>query len=63
MWDVENQNFEYEDCFKKIAKASSTKSNDVPTSLYNGRPYHWKLKEWDAYYEKEVAKEDSTSTT
>ncbi|KAK1666188.1 hypothetical protein QYE76_054347 [Lolium multiflorum] len=46
MWDVENQNYEYEDCFKKIVEATSTKFNDPPPSLYNGRPYPWKLKEW-----------------
>jgi hypothetical protein len=61
---MENQNCEYEDRFKKIAEAVSTKFSDPPTSFYNRRPYPWKLREWDSYYEEEGAKkEDPTSTT
>jgi hypothetical protein len=30
----------------KIVEAASTKFSDPPFSLYNGRPYPWKLKEW-----------------
>jgi hypothetical protein len=63
MWDVENQNCEYEDRFNKITKAASTKFNDPPTSFYNGRPYPWKLKEWDAHHEEESAKKDDTTST
>jgi hypothetical protein len=64
MWDVENQNWEYEYLFNKIDEDASTKLNDQPTSFYKGRPYPWKIKEWDAYYEeKDAKKEDSTSTT
>ena len=42
MWDVENQNCEYEERFKKIAEAATLKYNDPPTSFYNGRPFPWK---------------------
>ena len=63
MWDVENQNCEYEDRFNKITEAASTKFNDPPTSFYNGRPYPWKLKEWDTHYEEESAKKDDTTST
>ena len=55
MWDVENQNCEYEDRFKKIAEAALTKWNDPPISFHHGRPYPWKLKEWEAYYEENDA--------
>ena len=58
MWDVENQNCEYEERFKKIAEAATIKFNDPLLSFYNGRPYPWKLKEWDAYYEENDAKEE-----
>jgi hypothetical protein len=57
MWRT--QNYEYEDRFKKIVEAASTKWNDPPISFYNGRPYPWKLKEWEAHYEEEeVSKEE-----
>jgi hypothetical protein len=46
MWGVQNQNYEYENHFKKIVEAASTKFNGPPLSLYNGRPYPWNLKEW-----------------
>jgi hypothetical protein len=51
-----NQNCEYEELFKKIAEAASTKFNDPPISFYNGRPYPRKLKDWDTYYEENDAK-------
>jgi hypothetical protein len=64
MWDIENQNCEYEDRFQKIAEAALTKLNDPSTSFYNGIPCPWKLKEWDAYNEeKDEAKEEPTTTT
>ena len=63
MWDVENQNCEYEDRFKKIAEAASTKWNDPPISFYNGRPYPWKLKEWEAHYEENNAPEEGSAAT
>jgi hypothetical protein len=36
MWDVENQNCEYEDRFQKIAEAALTKWNNPSMSFYNG---------------------------
>ena len=58
MWDIENQNCEYEERFKKIAEAATLRYNDPPTSFYKGRPFPWKLEEWKADYEKEEAKEE-----
>ena len=40
LWDVENQNCEYEERFKKIAAAATLRYNDPPNSFYNGRPSH-----------------------
>ena len=60
MWDVENQNCEYEERFKKIAEAASLRYNDPPTSVHNGRPFPWKIAEWEEDYEKEeVAAEEA----
>ena len=56
MWDVENQNCENEDRFKKIAEAASSKFNNPPTSFYSGKSYPWKLGEWNTHYEED--KED-----
>ena len=58
MWDIENQNYEYEERFKKIAEAATLRYNDPPTSFYNGRPFPSKLEEWKADYDKEEAKEE-----
>ena len=58
MWDVGNQNCEYEERFRKIAEAASFKLVDPPLSFYNGRPYPWKLKKWDAHYEENDMKEE-----
>ena len=55
MWDVENQNCEYEERFKKIAEAASLRYNDPPTSFHNGRPFPWKIAEWEEDYENEEA--------
>ena len=63
MWDVENQNCKYEDRFKKIAEAALTKWNDPPISFYNGRPYPWKLKEWETHYDGNDATEEGPATT
>jgi hypothetical protein len=63
MWDVENQNCEYEDRFQKIAEASLTKWNDPSMSFHNGKAYPWNLKEWDAYNEEKDAPEEEPSTT
>jgi hypothetical protein len=63
MWDIENQNCKYEDCFQKIAEAALTKWKDPSMSFYNGRPYPWKLKEWDAYNEEKYASEEELATT
>jgi hypothetical protein len=47
----------------KISLRKSPKLNDPPMSFHNGRPYPWKLKEWDAYYEESDSnKEDPTTT-
>ena len=58
MWDVENQNWEHDERFRKIAEAASTKLVDPPLSFYKGRPYSWKLKEWGAHFEENDMKED-----
>jgi hypothetical protein len=50
--DMENQNCEYEQRFKKIAEAASLRYNDPPTSFYNGKPFPLKMEEWRAEYEK-----------
>ncbi|KAK1680117.1 hypothetical protein QYE76_040965 [Lolium multiflorum] len=63
MWDVENQNCAYEYLFKKIAEVASTKYIDLPLSFYNGRPYPWKLEEWEAHYEDNDAKEEDPAPT
>ena len=55
MWDVENQNCEYEERFKKIAAAATLRYNDPPTSFRDGRPFPWKMAEWEEEYEKEEA--------
>ena len=55
MWDVENQNCEYEERFKKIAAAATLRYNDPPTSFHDGRPFPWKMAEWEEEYEKEEA--------
>ena len=55
LWDVENQNCEYEERFKKIAAAATLRYNDPPNSFYNGRPFPWKRAEWEEEYEKEEA--------
>ena len=55
MWDVENQNCEYEERFKKIASAATLRYNDPPTSFHDGRPFPWKMAERDEEYEKEEA--------
>lgn len=55
MWDVENQNCEYEERFKKIAEAAALKYNDPPTSFHNGRLFPWKQEAWEADYEKKKA--------
>ena len=55
MWDVENQNCEYEERFKKIAAAATLGYNDPPTSFRDGRPFPWKMAEWEEEYEKEEA--------
>ena len=55
LWDVENQNCEYEERFKKIAAAATLRYNDPPNSFYNGRPFPWKRVEWEEEYEKEEA--------
>ena len=55
MWDIENQNCEYEECLKKIAEASTLKYNDPPTSFRDGKPFPWKMVEWEEEYEKEEA--------
>jgi hypothetical protein len=44
MWDVENQNYKYEDRFQKIVEAALTKWNDPSMSFHNGKPYPWKLR-------------------
>jgi len=55
MWDVENQNCEYEERFKKIAEAATLRYNNPPTSFRDGRPFPWKMAEWEEEYEKEEA--------
>jgi len=55
LWDVENQNCEYEERFKKIAAAATLRYNDPPNSFYNGRSFPWKRAEWEEEYEKEEA--------
>ena len=55
MWDVENLNFEYEERFKKIAASCTLRYNNPPTSFYDGRPFPWKMAEWEEEYEKEEA--------
>ena len=45
MWDVENHNYEYKECFK-IVEAATLRYNDPPTSFNNGRPFPWKVEEW-----------------
>ena len=55
MWDVENQNCEYEERFKKIAAAATLRYNDPPTSFRDGTPFPWKMAEWEEEYEKEEA--------
>jgi hypothetical protein len=70
MWDMENQNCEYEERFKKIAEAATLRYNDPPMSFHTGRPFPWKQEEWkedydkrkeewEAEYEKEIAAEDA----
>jgi hypothetical protein len=54
---MENQNYEYEKCFKEIAEAASLRYNDPPTSLYNGKPFPWKMEEWRAEYEDQPEEE------
>jgi hypothetical protein len=46
-------------------KTTSRKSPKLlpPMSIYNGRPYPWKLKEWDTYYEENDAKKEDPMTT
>jgi hypothetical protein len=63
MWDVENQNWEYEERFKKIAEAATLRHNDPPTSFYNGRPFPWKVEEWESYYEKKQDEEEEAEAT
>jgi hypothetical protein len=58
MWDVENQNCEYEDRFQKIAKAANPSM-----SFHIRKPYPWKLKKWEAYNKEEYAAEEGPSTT
>jgi hypothetical protein len=53
IWDMENQNCEYEQRFKKIAEAASLRYNYPPTSFYNGKHFLWKMEEWRAEYEKD----------
>ena len=55
MWDVENQNCEYEERFKKIAEAATLRYNNPPTSFRDGRPFPWKMAEWEEEYEKKEA--------
>ena len=55
MWDIENQNCEYEERFKKIAEAATLRYNDPPTSFRDGKPFPWKMAEWEEEYEKEEA--------
>ena len=55
MSDVENHNSEYEERFKKIAAAATIRYNDPPTSFCDGRPFPWKMAEWEEKYEKEEA--------
>lgn len=62
MWDVENQNCEYEDRFKKIAEAATIKWSDPSMSFHNGRPYPWKMDEWEAHYvENDGAEEEAAA--
>jgi hypothetical protein len=63
MWNIENQNCEYEDHLQKIAEAALTKWNNPSMSFYNGRLYPWKLKEWDTYNEEKDASEEEPATT
>jgi hypothetical protein len=63
MWDMENQNCEYEDCFKKNAEVALTKWNDPPISFHNGRPYPWKLKKWEAHYKEDNVSQEGHATT
>jgi hypothetical protein len=58
VWDQENQNCEYEECFKKIAKAASLRYNDPPMSFYNGKPFPWNMEEWKDDYEKNQPEEE-----
>ncbi|KAK1621392.1 hypothetical protein QYE76_026909 [Lolium multiflorum] len=57
MWDMENQNCENEERFKKIAEGATLKHN-LPMSFYNGKPYPWKDQDWDAHYEETDVKEE-----
>ena len=60
MWDVENQNCEYEERFKKIAAAATLRYNNPPTSFRDGKTFPWKMAEWKEEYEKEeVAAEEA----
>jgi hypothetical protein len=63
MWDVENQNCEYQDRFQKIAEADLTKWNNPSMSFNNRKPYTWKLKEWEAYNEEKDAVNEEPVTT
>ena len=53
MWDIENQNCKYEEHFKKIAAAATLRYNNPPTSFCDGRPFPWKMAEWEEEYEEE----------
>ena len=55
MWAVENQKCEYEERFKKIAAAVTLRYNNPPTSFRDGRPFPWKMAEWEEECEKEEA--------
>jgi archaellum component FlaC len=58
VWDQENQNYEFEERFKKITEAASLRYNDPPISFYNGKPLPWKMEEWKEDYEKNQPEEE-----
>jgi archaellum component FlaC len=53
VWDQKNQNYEYEERFKKIAEVASLRYNDPPMYFYNGKPFPWKMEEWKEDYESD----------
>jgi hypothetical protein len=57
VWDQENQNYEYEERFKKNVEVSSLMYNDPPMSFYKGKPFPWKMEEWKAECERNQPEE------